>query len=71
MLNVIIVCKFGNKQLFNSIFSYIIIINSQITFQILITSLDLFVCFKIKDRKQFDLNIKSFAERFSYCNNKL
>ena len=40
-----------------------IAINSQIMFQILIASFDLFVCFKIKDRKQFNLNIKSFDKK--------
>ena len=49
--NIIIICKFGYKYSFNSIVLYIIIINSQITFQILIISFDLIIYFKVKDRE--------------------
>ena len=49
--NIIIVCKFDHEYSFNSIVLYVIAISSQITFQILIISFDLIICFKMKDRE--------------------
>ena len=49
--NIIIICKFDYEYLFNLIVLYMIIISSQITFQILIISFDLIICFKIKCRE--------------------
>ena len=49
--NIIIINKFDYKYLFNLIVIYIIIINSQIMFQILIITFDLFINFKIKNGK--------------------
>ena len=49
--NIIIVCKFGYGYSFDSVVLHIIAINSQITFQILIASFDLIICFRIKNRE--------------------
>ena len=49
--NIIIIRKFDYEYLFNLIVLYVIIINTQMTFQILIISFRLFIYFKVKNRK--------------------
>ena len=49
--NIIIIRKFDYEYLFDLIILYVIVINTQITFQILIVSFRLFIYFKVKDRR--------------------